>query len=66
MNVKPYAKAVYAAILAALTAAAAIYVAVPALTIALAAVTALGVYMVPNAPEVKSTPERGNNGDLLI
>lgn len=43
----PYAKAIYAAILAALTAATAIYVGNPALTIALAAASALGVLFVP-------------------
>lgn len=43
----PYAKAVYAAIMAALTAAAAIFVANPVLIIVLAAVSALGVLFVP-------------------
>lgn len=60
-----YAKAIYAAVLAALTAAAAIYIAVPALTIALAAVTALGVYVVPNVPpEAPALPRGGEGGNV--
>lgn len=42
-----YAKAIYAAILAALTAASVIYVDMPVLTISLAGLTALGVLFVP-------------------
>lgn len=43
-----YAKAVYAAVMAALTAASAIYVDNVVLVIVLAALTPLGVYLVPN------------------
>ncbi len=53
-----YAKAIYAAVLAALTAAAAIYVDNAALTIALATVTAVGVYIVPNTPASPDTEGR--------
>lgn len=52
------AKFIYAAVFAALTAAAAIFVANPVLIIALAAVTAVGVYFVPNQPEVTVTQNR--------
>ncbi len=42
-----YAKAIYAAVLAALTAASVIYADMPVLTISLAGLTALGVLFVP-------------------
>lgn len=45
-----YAKAIYATVLAALLAAQSIYVGNPVLTIVLAAVTAIGVYVIPNKP----------------
>jgi hypothetical protein len=48
MDPRYYAKAVYAAILAALTTASALYVGNPLLTIGLAVVLAIGVYVVPN------------------
>lgn len=69
----PYAKAIYAAILAALTSAAAIFVANPILIIALAAFTALGVLFVPAPGYVAGSwdgekpVEPGNeNGNLMI
>lgn len=49
--VSPYAKALYAVVMAGLTAAAAIYVDVTWLTIVIAALVPLGVYLVPNTPE---------------
>lgn len=55
-----YAKAVYAMVMAALTAAAAIYVDNVWLTIAIATLVPLGVYLVPNAPKT-SAPVDGLN-----
>lgn len=49
MKAAEYAKAIYAMLVAALTAAAAIFVGNVYLTIALAALVPLGVYFVPNA-----------------
>ncbi len=53
-----YAKAIYAVIMAGLTAAAAIYVDVTWLTIVIAALVPLGVYLVPNAPAAPDTDGR--------
>lgn len=50
MDLGHVAKFIYAAVFAALTSASVIYVEVPAITIALAAVGAVGVYFVPNSP----------------
>lgn len=46
----PYLKCVVAAVLASLTAASGIWVDQPWLSVALAAVTAVGVYVTPNSP----------------
>lgn len=50
MNLGPYAKALYACLMAGLTAAAAIFVGNVWLVIVLAALTPLGVYAVANRP----------------
>ncbi len=53
-----YAKAIYAVIMAGLTAAAAIYVDVTWLTIVIAALVPLCVYLVPNALAAPDTDGR--------
>lgn len=45
-----FSKAIYAAVLAGLTSASVIWVGNPYITIGLAALGAIGVYFVPNAP----------------
>lgn len=54
---KPW-KAVYAVVMAALVAAGGIYQANVWLTIALAALTPLGVYLIDNQPEAKTVKRR--------
>lgn len=51
------AKAIYAMLMAAIIAAQAIYTDITWLTIVLAALTPLGVYLVPNTPDVATPPE---------
>lgn len=53
------AKAIYAAIMAGLLAAQAIYVDITWLTIVIATLTAVGVYIVPNAKQSDQTGDAG-------
>ncbi len=65
-----YAKAIYAAVLAALTAASVIYADMPVLTISLAGLTALGVLFVPapgyQAGSWDTKPDDGSVSDPLV
>lgn len=56
------AKAIYAFIMAGLTAAAALYTDNAILIIVLAALTPIGTYLVPNTPQVTVT----NNNDPVL
>lgn len=55
-----YAKAIYAMVMAGLTAAAAIYVDITWLTIIIAALVPMGVYLVPNAPLESEAPAKAD------
>ncbi len=57
-----YAKAIYTAVLAALLAAQSIYLDNVVLTIVIAALVPLGVYLVPNSP---ATPDTEGRAQML-
>lgn len=62
MTPSQYAKAIYAVIMAALLAAQAIYLDNVVLTIVIAALVPLGVYIVPNSP---ATPDTEGRAQML-